>query len=259
MLSVRNVSYALRGKSILTEIDLEFEPGKLHLILGPNGAGKSSLLKLVSGQVQPTQGEILYSGVPLSSFATNELARKRAVLSQHVELPFSLKVEEVVMMGRYPHFTGRPHKRDYAICEDMMAFFDLSSLVQRDYTTLSGGEKQRVQFARVMSQLDIFSAPKERKYLILDEPLTFLDIFYQLHLMNKIRSFLQEDLVFVGVIHDIQLALQFADRVVLLNQGKVLGHGSSMEMINENSLETLFKVKARVIQHAHFPIQLIFE
>ncbi|WP_028982183.1 heme ABC transporter ATP-binding protein [Sporocytophaga myxococcoides] len=258
MLKVHNVSYEAGGKKILQDVSLSLESGKLNLILGPNGAGKSTLVKIFSGLIKPTTGEVSIGNQAVKTYSNNDLAKVRAVLSQQTELPFSLKVEEVVLMGRYPHFHSKATKKDFQVCEELMKFFEVYELVGRDYHTLSGGEKQRVQFARVMSQIDLLSEDSSVKYLILDEPLTYLDIYYQWHFMTKLREILRPNLVIVGVVHDLNLAAQFADNLILLKNGKIVMQGPPEVAVTSETLFDLYRVKVRVKHQDDAPMQLIF-
>ncbi|MBO9700713.1 MAG: heme ABC transporter ATP-binding protein [Sporocytophaga sp.] len=258
MLKVHNVSYEAAGKKILQDVSLSLESGKLNLILGPNGAGKSTLVKIFSGFIKPTTGEVSIGNQALKTYVNNDLAKMRAVLSQQIELPFSLKVWDVVMMGRYPHFHSKATKRDFQVCEELMKFFELYELAERNYHTLSGGEKQRVQFVRVMSQIDLLSEDSSVKYLILDEPLTYLDIYYQWHFMTKLREILRPNLVIVGVVHDLNLAAQFADNLILMKNGKIVMQGPPDVAITSETLYDLYKVKVKVKHQDDAPTQLIF-
>jgi iron complex transport system ATP-binding protein len=183
----------------------------------------------------------------VSQWSERDLAQRRAVLSQAVEVAFSIPVRELVMMGRYPHFGARPGADDLQVCEEVMQFFDVTAMADRSYGTLSGGEKQRVQFARVLAQIWRPLAGSTR-YLFLDEPLTFLDIRYQIEFMNKVRIFaLQEDVLVVGVVHDLNLAAQYADRLLLLHQGLILTDGSAREVLTADHLRTAFDVSPVVL------------
>ncbi len=196
MLSAKNISYQIDGKYLLQDVTVNFEAGKLNLILGPNGAGKSTLIKILCNQIQPSgSGVVFYGEKDIRKTNNAELARVRSVLSQNIELAFPLTVSEVVMMGRYPHFTGKPTARDYAACEEAMRFFDVFEMEGRNYLTLSGGEKQRINFARVISQI-WYPIADNYRYLILDESLTFLDIHYQFDFMHKITELLQRILLY---------------------------------------------------------------
>ncbi|WP_045458433.1 heme ABC transporter ATP-binding protein [Sporocytophaga myxococcoides] len=258
MLKVCSVSFEIGGKKILQDISLTLEPGKMNLILGPNGSGKSTLIKVFSGLLRPTAGEVSVGNQALRSYSNNDLAKVRAVLSQQTDLPFSLTVRDVVLMGRYPHFGGKATPKDHQICEELMKYFELYELADRNYQTLSGGEKQRVQFVRVMSQISLLSDDSSVKYLILDEPLTYLDIYYQLHFMTKLREILRANLVIVGVVHDLNLAAQFADNLILMKEGKILMQGPPEVAMTSETLYELYKVQVKIKRLDEAPMHLIF-
>ena len=243
MLRVKNISYQTSGKVILENVSAAFLPGRLNLVIGPNGAGKSTLIKVICNQLKPTQGDIFYSQKNLKEIGIEELAKKRSVLSQNVELAFPLMVREVVMMGRYPHFTGKPAARDEAAVEEAMRFFDVSHLSERNCLTLSGGEKQRVQFARVLSQI-WYPYQDETRFLILDEPLTFLDVHYQFDFMHKVIHLLSsQDIVVIGVVHDLNLAAKFGDHILLLLDGKVLSAGNRNKVLSAQNIQTAYHLE----------------
>src|SRR5215470_18241380 len=189
MLNATNVTYSVGQKDLIEDISVSFSPGKLHLIIGPNGAGKSTLIKVLARLLRPQNGAIKYEGVDVHDTREANLAKHRAVLSQAVEVAFPLTVREVVMMGRYPHFGGRPGPTDESVVDEVMQHFDVTEFSDRYYQTLSGGERQRVNFARVLAQLWRDDAVDSCRYLFLDEPLTFLDIRHQIDFMKRIRKF----------------------------------------------------------------------
>ena len=253
MLQASNVTFRIGNKALISDVSLSFPPGQLHLIIGPNGAGKSTLIKVLARLLRPRTGKIAYAGVDVESASEAELARRRAVLSQAVEVAFPLTVREVVMMGRYPHFGGRPGPTDEKIVDDLMVFFDVTEFRDRDYQTLSGGERQRVNFARVLAQLWRLtpgspapngSSSQLCRFLFLDEPLTFLDIRHQIDFMKKVRSFTEApDVVTVGVVHDLNLAARFADQIVLLDQGRVVAVGDPAEVLTLEHIRKVFDVQ----------------
>jgi iron complex transport system ATP-binding protein len=144
VLKTESISFRIGKKQILKNISAEFLPGEFNMILGPNGSGKSTFLKIFGGELTGFGGTVLYDTKKVNTIKKEELARQRAVLSQQPELNFPLTVEEVVMMGRYPHFTFHPGKKDYAICDEVIDKMKLRTFKERNYLTLSGGEKQRV-------------------------------------------------------------------------------------------------------------------
>jgi iron complex transport system ATP-binding protein len=257
MLKVENISYKIGNKFLLEDVSADFEAGKLKLIIGPNGAGKSTLIKTICGQIQPLSGNIFYNNINIKEASALSLAKTRAVLSQNTELAFPLKVWEVVMMGRYPHFGAKPGKKDEEASTEAMHFFDAYDMAERDYMTLSGGEKQRVHFARVLSQI-WFPEENNFRYLILDEPLTFLDIYYQFQFMQKIQELLkQKDMVVIGVVHDLNLAARFADYILLIHKGKVLAQGKKEAVLSKENILAAYNLEP-VISHTGSRMNLFF-
>ena len=267
MLQANNVTFCIGHKRLIEDITVSFAPGKLHLIIGPNGAGKSTLIKVLARLLRPQDGSVQYGGVNVSEAREAELAKHRAVLSQAIEVAFPLTVREVVMMGRYPHFGGRPGAADERIVDEVMSHFDVTEFSARDYQTLSGGERQRVNFARVLAQLwredggtrsENGSSPC--RYLFLDEPLTFLDIRHQIDFMKKVRAFANAwDVVTVGVVHDLNLAARFADQIVLLNHGRFVAGGSPADVLSADLIREAFGVEPSFVSTQHPGLHLIFE
>jgi iron complex transport system ATP-binding protein len=248
MLEAKNISFRLAGRTLLDAVSVQFHPGRINLVIGPNGAGKSTLVKILCGQLKPTQGEVLYQNESIVRTSAASLARRRAVLSQNVALAFPLTVAEVVMMGRYPHFTGRPTQQDRAACEAAMRFFDVYDMAERNYMTLSGGEKQRTHFARVTAQI-WYPTSSGGRYLILDEPLTFLDVYYQFDFMNKLAKLAeQQDLVIAGVVHDLNLAGKYADHLVLLQGGKLLASGAKERVLTPENIRAAYNMEVEIQQ-----------
>ncbi len=263
MLEANNISFRVGNKALISEVSVSFAPGKLHLIIGPNGAGKSTLIKLLAGSLRPQTGAVTYDGSDIRHSRESDLAKRRAVLSQAVEIAFPLTVREVVMMGRYPHFGGRPGPTDERIADELMEFFDVTEFSDRNYLTLSGGERQRVNFARVLAQLwrtDTDPTPSSCRYLFLDEPLTFLDIRHQIEFMKKVRVFADApDVVTVGVVHDLNLAARFADEILMLNDGKVVSSGTPSEVLTADGLRDVFGVEPTFVTAGQTGVHLIFD
>ncbi|HEV7701536.1 MAG TPA: heme ABC transporter ATP-binding protein [Pyrinomonadaceae bacterium] len=263
MLEAKDISFAVGKRDLISSVSATFESGKLHLIIGPNGAGKSTFIKVLARLLKPTTGEVAYEGQSVVATSEVALAKKRAVLSQAIEVAFPLSVREVVMMGRYPHFGGRPGPADDKVVDEMMSIVDISEFAERDYQTLSGGERQRVNFARVLAQV----WPNEHasaggfplcRYLFLDEPLTFLDIHHQIDFMKRVRQFSQaEDAVTIGVVHDLNLAARFADRILLLNNGRLVASGLPAEVLTAELIREVFAVEPQFIPTAD-GVHLVF-
>ena len=259
MLTGSNITFRVGNKILISDISAAFSPGALHLIVGPNGAGKSTLVKVLARLLRPQTGTVEYEGADVSQAGEAELAKRRAVLSQAIEIAFPLTVREVVLMGRYPHFSGRPGAIDERIVDEVMDHFDVTEFRDRYYQTLSGGERQRVNFARVLAQLWRDDAVDSCRYLFLDEPLTFLDIRHQIDFMKRIRTFTEgSDVVTVGVVHDLNLAARFADQILMLDGGCVVAHGPPAEVLTTERIEQVFGVEPTVVQTRDSGLHLIF-
>lgn len=248
MLRTENIHFRIGKKLILNGISAEFKPGEFNMILGPNGSGKSTFLKIFSGELHGYEGSVFYGDQKINQLKKEELAKQRAVMSQQPELNFPLMVEEVVMMGRYPHFTFNPNKKDQDICNEVIERMNLTSFKERNYLTLSGGEKQRVQYARVLAQ--IWEKPiRGFRYLFLDEPLTSLDINYQQEFLQIAGGFTKEDTIMIAVMHDINLAVQYADKLFFLKEGKLIAHGNPREILNEGLIKNVFNINTSIINN----------
>ncbi len=256
MLEVIDIRYVIDRTTILDGVSTRFKAGQVSMIIGPNGSGKSTLLKIAGYEFSPTSGSVRYGGRSRHDQDRQSLAMIRAVLSQSVEIPFPLSVEEVVMMGRYPHFSVRPSASDRDISVLAMRAAGVERLYRRNYRTLSGGEKQMVQFARVLAQ--IWEKPDgECRYLLLDEPTTFLDINHQHHMLGVLRTIAADDVVVVAVMHDINLAAQYADRLLALYHGAGVAEGAPEEVIVPEIFRTLYQMNGRRIASDDLEFPLI--
>ena len=247
MLKTQNIYYNIGNKKILNDISVEFPAGEFHIILGPNGSGKSSFLKIFSGETNDFAGTVFYDERNIRLQKKEQLAKSRAVMSQQPELSFPLMVEEVVMMGRYPHFVFNPNKKDEAVCNEVMDRMNLQLFKDRNYLTLSGGEKQRVQFARVLAQ--VWEAPGTgSRYLFLDEPIASLDINYQHQFLQMAKSLTKENMVVIAVLHDINLAIQYGDSILFMKEGKLVKKGKPEAIITADLVEHVFNIPVKIIE-----------
>lgn len=256
MLEVRNISYGTAGKEILREISFVARPGKFLGILGPNGAGKSTLLKLLSRELKMQHGHVLFNGIGLNVFSITDMAKARAVMTQNISMSGHFNVHEVVMMGRYPYFKSVPQPADADAVQRALVMAGLQDFEHRTYHSLSGGEQQRVQFARVLAQMD--SPQVKPKMLLLDEPLNNLDIKYQHQLLETAVDFSRKGNVVMAVLHDINLSALYADELLLLHRGKLKAMGSPHEVINEKILETCYDFPVRVTEHPYHPSPVVY-
>jgi iron complex transport system ATP-binding protein len=250
MVELRGVSYRVGDARILDGVDVRFRPGKFNVVLGPNGAGKSTLLRIATGLAHPTAGSVLYDERPIGTFAMTELARKRAVLSQHVDLAFPLPAIDVVMMGRYPHYERSATAHDRDIVRRALEMVGMTEKSRQVYPTLSGGERQKIQLARVLAQIWNYDEPlpgghRPHRLLFLDEPTTSLDVHYQIHLLDVARSLLDYDCTVIAILHDLNVALEYGQHFILLEGGRVALDVEDPGLIGQEELERIFRVRAR--------------
>lgn len=241
VLSVNNVSVALGRARVVNGIDCHLRAGELLMLLGPNGAGKSTLLKAISGDL-PYRGSVSLSGRELGSWRPEKLARQRAVMPQRVEVNFPLTVEEVVQLGRPRKASGSSDP----VVGLLMHALDIGHLKHRLVPGLSGGEQQRLQLARVLAQ--IMDSPGDR-LLLLDECTSALDPAHQQMVLDLVRRLAKEEGVAVlAIVHDLNLAAQFADRLLVMNAGELIHEGSAREVLTPDLLEAVYGFSARVIE-----------
>lgn len=242
MLEAENLSYRIGRKSLVSSASLMVQPGEVVALLGPNGAGKSTLLKLLCGQIPPSEGRARFAGRPLSQWAPLELARRRAVLPQSSAVPFEFTAREIVLLGRSPH-------GDASACADIarraMEKTESLHLADRIVTTLSGGEMQRVQLARVLVQI---AGGAETRALLLDEPISNLDPAHQHGTLAVARELAGEGVGVLVVLHDLNLAAQYADRLVVMKGGRIVAQGAAAEVLTEEQIQAVFDVRVRVVR-----------
>jgi iron complex transport system ATP-binding protein len=246
MLEVQDISVQIKNKYLLRGVSACFRPGECTVILGPNGSGKSSFIKAVSGISSHASGSVRYDEQSMASFSKQALSKKRAVFSQHSLLNFPMLVEEVIMMGRYPYFDSVAGKHDQQICDAVIGLLGLETLIGRDYLTLSGGEQQRTHLARVLVQL--WEKPAEgARYLFLDEPVSSLDIRHQHQLLAIAQQLTAQGFAIIAVLHDINLAMQYADHVMLFKEGRLLHAGPPEKVITKAIIEEIFETAVSIV------------
>lgn len=245
MLEAKDVSYSIGKKWLVQNVSYRFDAGKCYMLCGPNGAGKSTLIKMLSLDLTPTNGEIWYNGKLVNSKKKEQYAKCRAVLSQNIDISFPMNVEEIVMMGRYPHFDVRPSKKDFAICEEVMEAIGVTDFRKRNYLTLSGGEKQRVQFARVLVQ--IWQPPTEGcRFLLLDEPISALDLKYQFDFLQQVKKIIDDKTVVIAILHDLNLAMNYGDEILLLSQSELFASGTPRQVLEPKNIKSVFHVDSQL-------------
>ncbi len=236
-------SYA-PGAPVLAEVSAVLESGVVAGIIGPNGAGKSTLLQLLCGLLAPDGGAVSLDGKPLATFTPRERARIIAYMPQSVQPTFSLSVREVVALGRYPHLGpfGALGEPDRAIVDACLARTETESFADRDFLSLSGGERQRVILASVLAQ--------EPRILLLDEPTSALDLPHETAFFLQLRQLAAQDLGVIVVTHDINMAAQFCDRLLLLGRDHTLVmQGAPEEVLTAANLSAAYGSSLEVCAH----------
>ena len=248
MISVENLNYKVQvregEKSILSDIHLTFEKGRISGVIGRNGAGKSTLLKAVSGLITDVEGRVILGDKRLQEYTPSDLAKKRSVLSQEIPVNFGLSVLDILLMGRYCY--GALKTSDFDIIDQVVADLELGELIDTPYPSLSGGERQRVQFGRAIAQLMPFDG--DEKVLILDEPLAALDLSVQQQILGYIKELVRKyGLTVVMVLHDLNWISSTCDHITLIDQGRVAEQGTPAQIFTAEKLNKYFNVKCQIL------------
>ncbi len=236
-------------RPIVHDVSIFADAGTFFALLGPNGSGKSTLFKLMTGVLKSTSGTIALNGSPLSDYSSIERARLIAVLAQEEQVAFDFTVEEIVMLGRYPHQTGllkSASRTDSAAVEEAMRTTNVLPYRYRSFRELSGGEKQRVLLAKALAQ--------EPKLLLLDEPTNHLDVRHTYEMLDLLRAKQRKDgLTVVAILHDLNVAALYADRVALLREGRIVEQGDVSVLRDGSSIERVYGVRAIAQYHPLLP------
>ena len=237
MLSLENVSAGYDGTDVLHGIGLQINGGEFVCVIGPNGCGKTTLLRAIAGLL-PYKGNLSLQGQSVKKMKRKEIAAFMALLSQISQLYYAFSIYDTVMHGRYHHLKGafkKPAETDHSAVRRCLQTVGLLEMKDRMIDTLSGGQLQRVYLARTLAQ--------EPKIILLDEPTNHLDLRHQLELMESLKAWCQTgDRAVVGVLHDINLALAFADRIALLHEGRLLSFGPPSEVLQRDRLRAAFEL-----------------
>jgi iron complex transport system ATP-binding protein len=236
------VSYRVGAKTLLDDVSLTVAEGSFVALVGPNGAGKSTLLRTLAGELKPHAGSVELKGRALAGYTPRDLALHRAVLSQSTHVAFPFTVGEVVRMG-----AGDRHGRAIDdLAERALADVGLAAFRDRVITTLSGGEQQRAHFARVLVQLASGEAAHGPGLLLLDEPTASLDLRHQLDMLEAVGRCARRGVAVVAILHDLNLATLAADRIVVLEDGRIAADGAPVETVTDALLARVFKVASAV-------------
>ncbi|WP_127584134.1 ABC transporter ATP-binding protein [Paenibacillus koleovorans] len=244
VITMEHVSKLFDRRPVLADVSGSVRRGELFGIIGPNGSGKSTLLKLLSGVEKADSGVVELDGRPVAGYSRRELARWVAVLQQEPLPAIGFKVRDVVEMGRFPfqNWLGDETGDTSALIEGIIEKLGLGALAERTLEHLSGGERQRVALAKVMAQ--------QPKLLLLDEPTTYLDIGYQVQMMDAVRRWQTEsDLTVVAVLHDLNLAAQYCDRLLVLHEGVVASVGTPAEVMRRELIAAVYGTEPIIAAH----------
>jgi iron complex transport system ATP-binding protein len=240
VISAVQLGLRVGGKTLLEGICLEIEAGKFLGLVGPNGAGKSTLLRLLAGEQRLTKGAVRIAGRALGQWSSAELSRCRGVLPQQSAMAFEIAVRDVVELGRLPHETLVSRAQNTAAVERALALADVAHLATRNYATLSGGEQQRVQLARVLAQIDGVRAP----ILLLDEPTASLDLAHQHRVLQVARRLAKAGATVVAVLHDLFTASLYCDRIAVLSMGRIIADGRPAVALDSATVKSVFEMES---------------
>lgn len=242
LLQADQVSMAIDSTTLLNDVSLRINAGEMIAIVGPNGAGKSTLLRLLSGDLRATRGSIQIQGVDLHTYAPRELALRRAMLSQHTNVSFPFTVEEIVCMGA----GDADRTAAKSLVESALNEVGLCAFRNRNIQTLSGGEQQRAHFARVLVQLTCGESTQGPGLLLLDEPTSNLDLLHQIDLIDTAKKRASNGTSVIAILHDLNLAARFAERVIVLCKGAIFADGPPKKIITDEMLRRVFEIDVTV-------------
>ena len=244
-----DVRAVLGGSQILRGVDLRAERGELVGIIGPNGSGKSTLLKCIYRVLQPSGGAVYLDGRALSEYSYKASARRVAVVAQHNYYNFDFSVQDVVMMGRAPHKRAldRDNAQDRQMAARALETVGMADFARRSFSTLSGGEQQRVILARALAQ--------DTPCLILDEPTNHLDIKFQLQLMDIVKGL---DRTVIAAIHDLNIAAMYCDRLYAVREGGVVASGRPEEVLTPELIRAVYEVEAQVLRDERGGLRIFY-
>ncbi len=239
MLEVRGLSVHLGGSAVLKDVDLQVPKGRFVALVGPNGSGKTTLLRALYRGVQPSAGALLIEGRPVDQLTQRALGRALAVLRQETALAFDFLVTELVLLGRSPYkkLFDLDRPKDHEIVEDALRMTGATQLANRRFSTLSGGEKQRVLLARALAQ--------RPSLLVLDEPSNHLDIKHRLEILSLIK---RSGLSVLAALHDLNLAQTFADLIFVLEDGRIVERGPPSQVLQPQLIERVFGVASQRLE-----------
>ena len=239
-LRIRGVEFGYGSEAVLKGVSIEIPQGEMLSIIGPNGAGKTTLLRCINRILKPRRGVIMVNGKSIEEMSRREIAKKMGYVPQSTHQVFPNTVFDVILMGRRPHFAWKCNEKDIEKVLETLKMLGIEHLAMRDITELSGGQQQKVFIARALAQ--------EPEILLLDEPTSNLDIKHQLEVMNIIKSITNEKgITAIMAIHDLNLASRYADRVIMMHEGRIFAVGSPEEVLTPENIREVYGVEAEVL------------
>jgi iron complex transport system ATP-binding protein len=246
VLEVKGLSAGYGSRRVINRAEFTLDRGEVVALLGPNGIGKTTLIRALTHAIKPMDGTISLYGEEMARMSTNAIARKVARVVQSPHLAWSFSVRHVVSLGRWPHhgWLKSPGSRDEAVVEEAMREMEVSDLADRDFSTLSGGEAQRVLVAQALAQ--------EPSILIMDEPVVHLDLHHQISALDLVRQLARKGITILASLHDINLAGMYAHRIMIIDNSGEVHIGPASEMLSLQRLESLFGLKlVSLYSHRH--------
>ena len=249
-LSTENIRLSYGAQEILKGVSINGNTGEFIGIIGPNGSGKSTLLKCIYRILKPHAGQVFLDGEELSGISIRNSAKKMAVVAQHNYYNFDFSVMEVVLMGRAPHkkTMERDNAKDFQIAQKALETVEMEGFANRSFSTLSGGEQQRVILARALAQ--------QTPCLILDEPTNHLDITHQIQLMKIVKNL---KVTVMSAVHDLNIAAMFCDRLYVLQDGEIVGQGTPQEVLTAEFIKKIYRVETEIVYDSAGQLHVLFQ
>ncbi len=245
-INVDKVSLNIKGVDIIKDISFSINPGELITILGPNGSGKSTLLKVISGDIFPTKGRVDIDDIRLSDMSFKTQALKRSVMSQSQQILYDYSVAEIIEMGWVDYGNNGNVDLIKQKCTNVSKECFVDHLLDRNFNTLSGGEQRRVHFARTLLQIDHHYDSVGARYMFLDEPTANLDLLFELQMIRLLKAKAKNGIGVLLIIHDLNLASKFSDKIVILKEGNLIAFGEPFEVFRSKTLSNIFGLEMDV-------------
>tara|TARA_B100001173_G_C16025545_1_gene563879 strand:+ start:1086 stop:1853 length:768 start_codon:yes stop_codon:yes gene_type:complete len=237
---LEDVFYSIGDVQILNGVSIEIIEGEFLTVLGPNGSGKSSLMKVLAGDITPQKGKVIFDGIELKKINISKRAQVRSVMSQSQQIIYDYSVRDIVEMGWISSLNDAYEKDFYIALEEISKKCEIKDILNRRFNSLSGGEQRKVHFARTLIQLNNIN--QKNKYMFFDEPTANLDISHELNFMNILREKANEGFGIFLILHDLELAYNFSDKIAFMKEGKIMYHGEPNSIYENDILTQIYDV-----------------